>query len=106
MLPILDRYLISEVLKSLLKIVVVVVLIVGGQIFIRYLGKVASGMVAHDVVLTMLGLELSREIGIILPPAFFFAVLSTLGRMYKDSEMTALFAPALAGCVFFGPSPG
>lgn len=92
MLPILDRYLIAEVAKALFGILLVLILVLAGSTFIRYLGKVAAGMVAHDVVLNMLGLELAKELGIILPPAFFFSVLYTLGRMYRDSEMTALFA--------------
>ncbi|MBU0501409.1 MAG: LPS export ABC transporter permease LptF [Gammaproteobacteria bacterium] len=90
MLPILDRYLIIEVSKTLFGIVLVLVLILAGNIFILYLSRVAAGVVAHDVVLTMLGLELAKELGILLPPSFFFAVLYTLGRMYRDSEMTAL----------------
>ena len=92
MFTILDRYLMSEVTKTLLAILSVLVLILAGHTFIRYLGKVAAGMVSHDVMLNMLGLELAKEFGLLLPPAFFFAVLMTLGRMYRDSEMTALFA--------------
>ena len=74
----------------------VISLLVGSQIFMRYLGKVASGMMAHDVVLTMVGMQLIRELGVIAPPAFFFAILSNLGRMYRDSEMTALFAGGIS----------
>jgi len=95
-LPTLDRYLIAEVSKTLFGIVLVLVLILAGNIFILYLSRVAAGVVAHDVVLTMLGLELAKELGIMLPPSFFFAVLYTLGRMYRDSEMTALFSSGVS----------
>ena len=96
MLLILDRYLLSEVLKSFAKILIILVLIIGSQIFIRYLDKVATGVVAHDVLSIMIGLEMSKELGNFIPPAFFFAILSTMGRMYKDSEMTALFASGVS----------
>ena len=59
---------------------------------VRYLGKAASGALSTDVLLLVVGLELVRALGLIIPPAFFFSVLWVLGRMYRDSEMVALAA--------------
>ncbi|MES9880068.1 MAG: LPS export ABC transporter permease LptF, partial [Sedimenticola sp.] len=42
------------------------------------------------VLMQLLGMEVLEVLGQVMPPAFFFAILSTLGRMYRDSEMTAL----------------
>jgi lipopolysaccharide export system permease protein len=89
---VLDRYLMSEVIKTLLGLLSVLMLILSANTFIRYLERGAAGAIAHDSILIMLGLELVKGFGLLLTTSFFFAVLMTLGRMYRDSEMTALLA--------------
>jgi lipopolysaccharide export system permease protein len=89
---VLDRYLVAEIVKAMLGLLSVLMLILAAQIFIRYLERGSAGAISHDVILTMLGLELVKELGLLLTSSFFFALLVTLGRMYRDSEMTALLA--------------
>jgi lipopolysaccharide export system permease protein len=87
-----DRLVLRETLKTLVVIVVVLVLLMLGSLLVRYLDKAASGLFGTEVLLWVVGLELVKAIGLIIPPAFFFAVLWVLGRMYRDSEMVALQA--------------
>jgi lipopolysaccharide export system permease protein len=89
---VIDRLLVREILKTLLVIVLVLALVLLANTLVRYLGKAAVGVLGTDVLLLVVGLELLRAIGLILPPAFFFAVLWVLGNMHRDSEMTALAA--------------
>jgi len=89
MFSIIDRYLLRETLKCLLAILAVLLLILVGHAFVNNLQRVAAGSLTNDVILTLLGLEVLRVLGV-LPAAFFFSILYTLGRMYRDSEMTAL----------------
>ena len=92
MFAVLDRYLVTEILKTMFSILLVLTLIVVVHNFTQLMEKGAAGSISHEVIFTLLGLELTKEMGLLLPPTFFFGVLMTLGRMYRDSEMTALFA--------------
>jgi lipopolysaccharide export system permease protein len=87
-----DRLLLREIFKTLLVIVVVLALVLLANTLVRYLGRAAGGLIGTDVLLLIVGLELVKSLGLILPPAFFFAVLWVVGRMYRDSEMVALQA--------------
>ncbi|MES9938854.1 MAG: LPS export ABC transporter permease LptF [Sedimenticola sp.] len=96
MLPIIDRYILREVSKAFFAIVTVLLLIVLTNSFIKILQEAAVGALSQNVLTEMLGLELLQVLGPIIPPAFFFAILSTMGRMYRDSEMTAMSASGVS----------
>jgi lipopolysaccharide export system permease protein len=87
-----DRLLLREVLKTLLIILLVLALVLLSNTLVRILGEAASGLLSNEVLFLVVGLELVKAIGMIIPPAFFFAVLWVLGRMYRDSEMVGLQA--------------
>jgi lipopolysaccharide export system permease protein len=94
-IPIIDRYILWEVIKSFLAILSVLFLIFLGQGFMKILKSAASGIISNDVLFTLVGLDSLRVLGTVLPPAFFFAILYAIGRMYCDSEMTALSASGI-----------
>ncbi|WP_456407219.1 LPS export ABC transporter permease LptF [Thiolapillus sp.] len=82
--------LIKEVLKTLLVIISVLLLLILTNAMVRLLGQVAEGAISMKVMGVLVGLNVIKLTGFILPPAFFFSVLWVLGRMYRDSEMLAL----------------
>lgn len=90
LLPIIDSYVLGQTLKVFGATVLVLLLALFAFGFVRLLGRVAAGSIPADVVLPLVGLELLRVLGLLMPPAFFMAVLYVIGRMYRDSEMTAL----------------
>ncbi|WP_275097249.1 LPS export ABC transporter permease LptF [Sedimenticola hydrogenitrophicus] len=92
MLPIIDRYILREVTRSFLAIMTVLMLIVVSQSYIKILQDAVVGSISSEVMTRLLGLEVLQVLGPVTPPTFFFAILYTLGRMYRDSEMTALAA--------------
>ena len=92
MLPIIDRYILSEVIKTLLAILSTLMLIVTSMLFLRTLEEVNLGALNADLVLRFLGLQLVRDTSTLLPPAFFLAVLGALSRLARDSELVALNA--------------
>ncbi len=96
MFSIIDRYLLSETLKGLFTILTVLLLILVGHAFINNLARVAMGTLTNGVIMELLGLEVLRTLGILLPAAYFFAILYTLGRMYRDNEMTAMSSCGLS----------
>lgn len=92
MLPIIDRYILREVTKSFFAIMTVLMLIVVSQSYIQILQDAVAGTIGSEAMARLLGLEVLQVLGPVTPPTFFFAILYTLGRMYRDSEMTALAA--------------
>ena len=89
---VIDRLLLREILKTLFVVLLVLALVLLSNTLVRYLGMAARGALGTDILLIVVGLELVKALGLIIPPAFFFAVLWVLGRMYRDSEMVALMA--------------
>ncbi len=90
MISIIDRYILREVTKSFLAILSVLLLIFTSNSFIKILQKAVSGTISNDVLFQLVALKSVVIMGTVIPPAFFFAVLYAIGRMYRDSEMTAL----------------
>ncbi|MBW8054960.1 MAG: LPS export ABC transporter permease LptF [Nitrospira sp.] len=66
-------------------ILVVLFLVLG---LTKLLGRAAGGRYGGDLVLWLLGLELAQSLAILVPLALYLGVLMTLGRWYRDSEMT------------------
>lgn len=92
MLGIVDRYILREVTKVFLANIVVLVLIVTSLMFLRTLEEVNVGGLGVDVVFHYLRLQLVRDTSSLLPPAFFVALLVTLSRLSRDSELIAMNA--------------
>ncbi len=92
MLHIVDRYLITEVLKTFLAILFALMMIVASMLFLRTLEEVSLGGLSADLVLRFLGLQLLRDSSSLIPPSFLIAVLASLGRLARDSELIALNA--------------
>lgn len=86
-MTILDRLLFREVLKTLAVILIILLLVVFASNMVKLLGKAADGSLGTEVLLPMIGLQLLKVLGSVLPPAFFFAVLWVLGSAYKQGEM-------------------
>lgn len=92
MLGLLDRYLLREAAKVFLAIVLVLVLILASLMFLRTLEEVNLGGLGVDVVFRYLSLQIQRDVSSLLPPAFFLAILVTLARFARDSELIAMQA--------------
>lgn len=100
-LGVIDRLLLREIFKTLFVVLLVLALVLLSNTLVRYLGKAASGALGTDILLIVVGLELVKALGLIIPPAFFFSVLWVLGRMYRDSEMVALSASGFGHAAIF-----
>jgi len=87
---VIDRYIIVEILQTLLAVLVVLLLIFMGRYFAVYLGDAAAGEIAGVVVIDMLLLRTVSAMNMMLPFSLYISVLLAFGRLYKDSEMTAL----------------
>lgn len=100
-IPIIDRYVTREIFFIFAGIVVILILVLMGGSLVRLLQLAAGGDIGKDAVFTLLGLEILRMTGRLVPPAFFFATLFVLGRMYRDNEMTVLASSGIgSGRIF------
>src|SRR4030095_3324413 len=92
MTRILDRYLLREVLGASFAVTLLLMLILMCYRFARVLGEAAAGALPRDAVLTRLGLTSVYYLLILAPFGLFLGVMLALGRLYRDSEMTAISA--------------
>lgn len=89
---IIDRYLIKEVLLTLIGVTLVLLLIfVSGQL-VGLFGKAASGTLQVKSILVTLGLKSISNLVFVLPLSFYIAILLAFSRLYKDNEMVVLAA--------------
>ncbi len=74
-------------------------LILLGIVIAQRLGRLVSvaarGAMPNDAIITMLGLNLVQYLPMILSLALFLAVLMTLSRWHRDSEMVVWFSSGL-----------
>lgn len=89
---IIERYLFKELAGTLFAVTTVLFLIFVSSWFARLLGQVASGSVQADMIFLMLSLKSIDALTLLLPLSFYLTVLLAFGRLYKDSEMTAMLA--------------
>jgi lipopolysaccharide export system permease protein len=89
---IIDRYLLREIIRTFVGVTAVLMLILLGNQFARGLARAAADRIPRDAVFKMMGYTSIEYLSLMLPAAFFVAVLLTMGRLYRDSEMAALNA--------------
>jgi len=89
---IIDRYLAREVLQTFLAVLLVLLLIFMGRYFALYLADASAGEISAGIVFQMLFLRTLTSLSVIIPFGLFVSVLLAFGRLYKDSEMTAMAA--------------
>jgi lipopolysaccharide export system permease protein len=82
---------------------VVILTIVLTMFLIRTLGQAALGRVAPQDVVLLLGYTALGHLPTMLALSLFIAVVATLGRMYRDSEMSIWFASGVGLGRFVAP---
>lgn len=103
MLSTVDRYLIKEVALTFTATLLVLLAMVLTHQLARYLGQAASGLLAQDSILLLLGLQAIRYLVILIPLASLLAMMLALGRLHRDSEMIALQACGFGPGAFYRP---
>lgn len=91
-MTIIRRYLFRETLLTVTAVVVILVLTTVGVFIADALGDVARGRIPADILANQVALRLLSALTVVLPLAIFIAVLMSVGRLYRDSEMAVLSA--------------
>ncbi|HEU6455258.1 MAG TPA: LPS export ABC transporter permease LptF [Roseateles sp.] len=93
----------SELAKSFGVTLVVILTIVLTSTLIRTLGQAAGGNVAPQDVVLLMGYATISHLATMLILSLFVAVVITLGRLYRESEMTIWFASGIPLSRFVRP---
>ena len=98
-----QRYVLREVVQTWLAVTGVLVAILVSNQLSRVLGQAADNQYGRHVVFELIALGAVMNLSIIVPVGLLFAVVLTLGRLYHDSEMTALQACGFGSSKLLAP---
>lgn len=90
------RYLSREVLVTLSAVSAVLLVIIMSGRFIKYLAQAAQGILDPGVLLLIMGFRIPGFLQLILPLGLFLGILLAYGRLYLESEMSALSAAGMS----------
>ena len=97
------RALLREMASAALLVFSVLLMITLTTMLVRLLGQAASGAVANEAVVALLGFSIVSYFPVLLSLTLFIAVLMTLTRAYRDSEMVVWFAAGLSVTAWLRP---
>jgi lipopolysaccharide export system permease protein len=88
----LDRYLLREVTWTFVGVTGVLLIVLLSNQLARVLGQAASNNFPGSIVLSLIGLTTLQYLTILVPVGLFLGIVLALGRLYHESEMTAMTA--------------
>ncbi|MBS7816315.1 LPS export ABC transporter permease LptF [Wohlfahrtiimonas chitiniclastica] len=91
-MKILRHYISREILLTLSATLIVLLAILLVQRLALMLNEVMNGGISANVIFSMIGIQILRFVAELVPLSFLLASIVAFGRLYKDSEMTAMFA--------------
>ncbi|MGB5103767.1 MAG: LPS export ABC transporter permease LptF, partial [Steroidobacteraceae bacterium] len=103
MLTRLDRYLLREVAQTFVAVAGVLLVILLSNQLARVLGQAAQSEFPGDVVLALIGLTTLQQLTVLVPIGLFLGIVLALGRLYHESEMTAMSACGVGPLSIYRP---
>lgn len=97
MIPTLSRYILRETVGSWLAVTAVLTVILLTNQLGVVLARAAEQGFPPEVVVTLVALGTAQNISVLLPIGLLLGVMLALGRLYHDSEMTALQSCGVSG---------
>jgi lipopolysaccharide export system permease protein len=99
----LDRYLLREVTWTFVAVTGVLLVILLSNQLARVLGQAVQNGFPPSVVLSLLGLTTLQQLTVLLPIGLFLGIVLSLGRLYNESEMTAMAACGVGTFAIYRP---
>jgi lipopolysaccharide export system permease protein len=93
---IIDRYISWEIVRPFCTGLGLLILVFIGYSASKQLGLAAQGQLDMLTAFKLVALNTLVTLEILLPSALFFSVLAAIGRLYRDAEMTALYAAGIS----------
>ena len=103
MLTRLDRYLLREAAVTFTAVTGVLLVILLSNQLARILGQAAQADLSGRIVLVLVGLTTLQQLTILLPVGLFLGIVLALGRLYHESEMTAVGACGIGPLAIYRP---
>ena len=89
---ILRRYIHREIAERLGRIIGLLLLIIAGHRFIRYLAEAAQGALPAELIVRLALMKLLTTLPQLLPAALFLATVMGLSRLARDRELSVMSA--------------
>jgi lipopolysaccharide export system permease protein len=99
----LDRYLLREVALTFVAVTGVLLIVLLSNQFARVLGQAVQNEFPAGVVLTLIGLTTLQQLTVLVPIGLFLGLVLALGRLYHESEMTAMAACGVGTASIYRP---
>ncbi len=98
---IIQRYLVREIISTFSATLLVLLLIIVGNTFVRLLGKVSGGNLPIDALGKLVFLGSINGLIKLVPIALLIGMMLALGRLYRDHEMTAMHSSGIGPKQFY-----
>ncbi|MCK5726331.1 MAG: LPS export ABC transporter permease LptF [Thiotrichaceae bacterium] len=98
---IIQRYIAKEILWSFIATMLVLLLIIVGNTFVRLLAKVSTGELPLDILSQLVLLSSVNGALQLVPIALLIGMMLAFGRLYQDHEMEAMSASGAGPKVFY-----
>ncbi|MCB1735061.1 MAG: LPS export ABC transporter permease LptF [Gammaproteobacteria bacterium] len=92
MLQVIDRYIVRETLQTWLAVTLVLMLILLSNRLAQLLAQAVAGEIDGGLVFHLLALKAISFMSLLAPMSLYLAYMLAFGRLYRDSEMSALAA--------------
>jgi lipopolysaccharide export system permease protein len=99
----LDRYLLREVAQTSVAVTGVLLVVLLSNQLARVLGQAAQSEFPGGVVLALIGLTTLQQLTVLVPIGLFLGIVLALGRLYHESEMTAMAACGVGPLAIYRP---
>src|SRR6201994_239165 len=99
---IISRYLLREIAGPLAIVLSVLAVLFTSYGAAGFLADAVNGLLPTDMIAQVIGLRTLIALEMLIPISLYLSVVMALGRMYVDSEMTALFALGLTPAKLMG----
>lgn len=92
---VLGRYITAEIAKPLFMGVTLLITVFTGYSTAVKLAEATQGLLEPRVVVHLIGLNTIVALEVLLPTALYLSIISSLSRLYRDSEMAAMTAAGI-----------
>ena len=99
-----DRYIFREISSTWLAVTVVLLVIMIANVLARTLSRVTDGSIAPEMLLALVGVKSINLLVTLIPLGLYLGVLLGFGRLYRDSEMSALAACGVGPAALYRPA--
>lgn len=102
-LSIIDKYIAKELLTACLSVIFVLLIIVLGTEVVHLLSWVSQGIIPIGALLSYLFNSLFEFSVVLIPLSLLMGILLAFGRLYRDSEMTAIMSAGIGPLQWYRP---